>query len=125
MLPFGNVRLTPTWPHGFQLSGSGHTSRVPEPQERHIVLRRMGLDWVGNPGLAPSRNTGIDGVFSFRRHGLYLGSNCYLNLVEDYITTDRQQKINMFSGVMNGFAGSYQNVDAKLYGGEMEAGKHA
>jgi len=86
-----------------------------------MALRRMGSDWVGNPELAASRNTGFEGTFSFRHTGLYLGSNAYYNWVGDYITINRQPKLNMVSGVMNGFARSYQNVDARLYGGELEA----
>ena len=55
------MRLSYSSPLGFDISaGVGHTSRVPEPQERFIGLRRMGSDWVGNPALSPSRNTGVE-----------------------------------------------------------------
>jgi iron complex outermembrane receptor protein len=122
MLPSGNVRLSYNSPLGFEVSGGvGHTSRVPEPEEQYYALRRMGSDWVGNPSLAPSQNTGVDGAFSFRRHGLFFGSSVYFDRVKDYITVNSQQKINMVAGVMNSLARSYQNVAARLYGGELEA----
>jgi len=121
-MPSGNARLSYNLPYGLEFNlGVGHTSRVPEPQERFLALRRMGSDWVGNPGLTASHDTGVDGAFSFHHHALFLSSNVYFNQVKDFITINRQQKINMVPGVMNGFARSYQNVDARLYGGEMEA----
>jgi iron complex outermembrane receptor protein len=122
VLPSGNIRLSYQSPLGFEVSGGiGHTSKIPEPQERYFALRRMGSDWVGNPTLSPSQNTGVDGAFSFRHHGLFFGSSVYFNRVKDYITIDGQQKVNMVSGVMNSLARSYQNVAARLYGGELEA----
>jgi iron complex outermembrane receptor protein len=121
-VPSGNVRLSYRMPSGFEVSlGVGHTARLPEPQERYVALKRMGSDWVGNPGLTPSRNTGFDGTMSFRHHGLYLGSSLYFNQVNDFITVNRTPKTNVVPGVMNSFARSYQNVDAKLYGFDAEA----
>jgi len=120
--PSGNVRLRYSAPHGFEISGGvGHTARIPEPQERYFALRRMGSDWVGNPGIEPSRNTGADATVTFRHSGLFLASAFHLDRVRDYITIYRQPKVNMVAGIMNSSARSYQNVDARLYGGELEA----
>ncbi len=79
----------------------------------------MGTDWVGNPGLKPSRNTGFDGVVSFRHRGLLLESNLYWSHIADYIAVIPRTKQNMLPGVMNTKARSYQNTDARMYGGEM------
>ncbi len=87
-----------------------------------MALKRMGSDWVGNPALSPSRNTGVDGTFAYRHATLYLGTNLYFNSVRDFITINNQRKVNMVTGVMNSLARSYQNVDARIYGGELEGG---
>jgi iron complex outermembrane recepter protein len=49
-------------------------------------------------------------------------SSLYLNRVQDFVTINNQPKMNMVAGIMNSFARSYQNVDARLYGGDLEAG---
>ena len=59
VLPVGYGRAT--WRHdsGWTLGvGVGHAARVPDQQERFYALQRAGSDWVGNPTLSPSRNTG-------------------------------------------------------------------
>ena len=117
--PSGNVRLSFKAPIGIVFSGGvGHTVRVPDARERYFALKKMGTDWVGNPELKPSRNTGFDGGLSFRHEGLLLESNLYLNYINDYISVVPQARVNMVAGVMNKNARSYQNVDAKIYGGE-------
>lgn len=118
--PSGNVRLSVTTSLGLQFTGGiGHTVRVPDARERYFGLKRMGTDWVGNPGLKPSRNTGLDGGVSFRREGLLVESNLYLNRIADYVTVIPQAKVNMVAGVMNGNARTYQNADARIYGGDI------
>lgn len=117
--PSGNARVGYKTPFGLQISGGvGHTVRVPDARERYFALKRMGTDWVGNPELKPSRNTGVDAVIAFRRQGLLLESNLYLNYIDDYISVVPQTKANMVSGVMNSKARSYKNVNARMYGGE-------
>ena len=117
--PSGNARLSLKAPLGFTVSGGvGHTVRVPDARERYFALKRMGTDWVGNPELEPSRNTGFDGGVTFRHEGLLLESNLYLNYISDYVTLIPQAKVNMVPGVMNTNARSYQNADATMYGGE-------
>jgi iron complex outermembrane receptor protein len=117
--PSGNVRFSFKAPLGIMISGGvGHTVRVPDARERYFSLKRMGTDWVGNPELKPSRNTGLDGGISFRHEGLLLESNLYLNYINDYVAVIPQAKVNMVVGVMNKNARSYQNVGAKMYGGE-------
>jgi len=117
--PSGNARLSYKAPFGLQVSGGvGHTVRVPDARERYFALKRMGSDWVGNPELNPSRNTGFDAGISFRRQGLLLESNLYLNYIDDYVNVVPQAKANMVAGIMNSKARSYQNIDSRIYGGE-------
>jgi iron complex outermembrane receptor protein len=88
--PSGNVRLNFRTPVGIHISGGvGHTVRIPDARERYFALRKMGSDWVGNPDLKPSRNTGLDGAISFRRNGLLLESNLYFNFVAEYLSYQR------------------------------------
>ncbi len=120
--PSGNARVSIKAPLGLQFSaGAGHTVRVPDARERYFALKRMGTDWVGNPELKPSRNTGFDGGLSFRRRGLMLEANTYMNYIDDYVAVIPQLKTNMVPGVMNSKARSYANINAKLYGSEFLA----
>ncbi|MCG3193771.1 MAG: Vitamin B12 transporter BtuB [Thermoanaerobaculia bacterium] len=118
--PSGSVRLVYRPGMGIEVSGGvGSNVRVPEPNERYYALKRMGVDWVGDPELDPSRNTGLDLAFSYRRSGLALSLNMFANHVGDYITVHEQKRVNMAPGIMNTQARSYANVDADLYGGEL------
>jgi iron complex outermembrane receptor protein len=118
----GNARLSYRSGFGLEIGGGvGHTVRVPDARERYFALKRMGTDWVGNPMLEPSRNTGFDGGVSFRHQGLLLESNVYLDYIRDYISVVPRSKVNMISGVMNTNSRSYQNVNARMYGGEFLA----
>ena len=120
--PSGNVRFV--WRDGGGVefgAGIGHTARVPEPNERYFGLKRKGSDWVGDPDLDPSRNTGLDLSVSVRRSGFYLGASLFGDSVHDYITVHGQPRIHAVPGVMNTIARSYVNNDATLWGGEVSA----
>jgi iron complex outermembrane receptor protein len=120
-LPAGKVRLA--WRHGdVELAaGIGHAARAPEASERYLGLRRMGTDWVGNPGLAPSRNTGLDAAFGLTHAGFRLDLGLYLSRVADYVTVYDQPRRTALPGVMNTMARSFANVDATLRGAEIMA----
>jgi iron complex outermembrane receptor protein len=121
--PSGNARITYAAGKGFKFAGGiGHTVRVPDARERYFALRRAGSDWVGNPLLEPSRNTGLDGSASFRHGGLFVTSGFFINRVDDFVTVRRATKANPISGVMNSNSRSYANVDARIYGSELELG---
>jgi iron complex outermembrane receptor protein len=118
--PSGSARISYRSAFGLELSGGvGHTVRVPDARERYFALKRMGTDWVGNPDLKPSRNTGLDASISFRQGSLMVESNLYLNYIRDYVSVVSRTKANMVPGIMNTKARSYQNVDARMHGGEI------
>ncbi|KAA0254976.1 MAG: TonB-dependent receptor [Acidobacteria bacterium] len=120
VLPSGSLRLSWRVAEGLEASaGVGHTTRVPEPNERYFALKRMGTDWVGNPDLAPSRNTGADLALAFRRAGLSLSASGFWNRVADWVAVHDQPKVESVPGVMNQKARSYANVDATLAGFEL------
>ncbi len=118
--PSGNIRVLYRPSSGIEFSaGLGSNVRVPEPNERYYALKRMGTDWVGNPELDPSRNTGIDLAVSYRKSGIFASVNLFASQISDYITVHEQKRINAAPGVMNSAARSYANVDAEMIGGEI------
>ena len=120
--PSGSVRLVFQPSDGTEISGGlGSKVRVAEPSELYYALKRTGSDWVGNPALSSSRNTGLDVALSVRRSGIYAGASLFANRVSDFVTLHDQALVNMTPGVMNTSARSYANVDATLLGGEMNA----
>ncbi len=103
-----------------QLAGGvGHSARVAEGNERFFGLRRMGADWVGNPGLEPTRNTGVDGSVTIDGRGHSLSVNAYVNRVDSYVAVYMARRVAMVPGVMNTTARSFANVDAVLRGFEV------
>jgi iron complex outermembrane receptor protein len=121
--PSGKLRLTYHAAPGLELSGGlGHTVRVPEQNERYFALQRMGSDWVGNPDLVPTRNTGVDAALTFETRGFYLGGSLYFNWIADSVVLHDQEKANAIPGVMSPKARSYSNLDATMWGGEIDAG---
>ncbi len=120
--PAGKVRLTWAPRQDLTISGGiGRTVRVPDPQERFFGLRRMGSDWVGNPSLESTTNTGVDLQAGYRRPGLYLTGSVYRDSLDNFIAVYRQARRPGAAGVMNPAARSWRNVDATMTGGEVEA----
>ncbi len=120
--PSGHVRVFFRPSDGLEISGGlGSNVRVAEPNERYYAAKKMGSDWVGNPDLAPVRNSGVDVAVSLRGKGLYGSVSFFANQVSNYVAVHEQPKINMAPGVMNTTAKSYANVDATLLGGEATA----
>ena len=86
VMPSGRAKLTYQVRKDLDVAAAvGHTARVAEANERFFALRRMGTDWVGNPDLAPARNTGVDLSLSLHRPRVTLTANRYANAVHDYI----------------------------------------
>ena len=110
------------FPAGLELQlGLGHIVRVPDARERYFALKRMGADWVGNPALDPSRNTGLDGAVSYRTSALLLSASFYYNDIQNYVYVRNKSKVNPVAGLKNIKARSYQNIDARIYGSELQA----
>jgi iron complex outermembrane recepter protein len=118
-LPAAQARLA--WHRGaWDLAlGVGHAARAPEATERYLALRRMGSDWVGNPGLEPSRNTSLDASATLTKAGFRVEAALYRSRVADYVTVYDQPRRLVVPGVMNAVARSFANVDATLTGGEV------
>jgi iron complex outermembrane receptor protein len=103
------------------VAGLGHTVRAPDPQERYFALKRMGSDWVGNPELRPTANTGAH-LGATYHYGRALASvSIYRDWLTDFITVHGQRRINAVPGVMNTMARSFDNVDARMLSAEFTA----
>jgi iron complex outermembrane receptor protein len=95
-------------------AGVGHTYRIPDLQERYFALRRMGTDWVGNPALRPTRNTGLQLGATYRVRRALASVSVSREWVADFITVHGQRRLHAVPGIMNPSARSYANVDARL-----------
>jgi iron complex outermembrane receptor protein len=122
LLPTGYLRARWRADDGWSVMiGAGHSTRPPDQQERFYALKRMGSDWVGNPGLSPSRNTGIDTELRYTSRGIDAGVAAFVYRVDDNIRVVNQPRAFMVPGVMNTVARSYANVDALTRGVEANA----
>jgi len=118
--PSGNVWLSYSLPLRLELfAGVGRSVRFPDPAERFTVLKRKGTDWIGNPNLEPTRNTEADLGFQYRDRRFMVRPTIYYSDLADYITVHNQPRVNAVPGVINAAARSFENVQAKIYGGEL------
>ena len=121
IFPSGHLQLTYELAAGLNLGLSvGHTVRIPDARERYFALKRAGSDWVGNPNLNVSRNTGVDASLSFQTGAFLFRGDAFTNGVRDYITVVDQTKLNDVPGIMNTRARTYENVNARISGTEAQ-----
>lgn len=120
---------TDTYPSGYILGkynidkrnnvyiGFGHTVRVPDPIERYIALSGM-FPWYGNPNLKPTKNNEVDvGGEFYPTNNLGLKLNLFYSDLTDYIYL-RQYQATCLIGPGTCTYTTYQNIDAKIYGGD-------
>ncbi len=120
--PSGHLQLDYELAAGLDLGlGLGHTVRIPDVRERYFALKRAGSDWVGNPDLAVSRNSGLNVFLSYQAGSLSLRGDVFYNGIRDYVTIVDQAKVNAVAGIMNTHARTYENVDARIAGLETQA----
>jgi len=120
--PSGKVRVAYRPAEGLTITGGlGHAVRVPDPQERYFALRRMGSDWVGNPYLVPTTNTGVELGVSWRAGILFLNAVAHRDALGSMVGVYEQPRVTAVPGVTNLSARSYRNVDATMTGAEVQA----
>lgn len=118
----GKVRVIRRIGTHVELSGGiGRTVRVPDPQERFFGLKRMGTDWVGNPGLVPTVNTGVSAAVTYRHRALTTSFSASYDDLAGLVTLHPQSKLSTVAGVMNALARSYANVDGRMANAELSA----
>ncbi len=120
--PTGKIRLAYKPVESLTINaGLGHTVRVPDPQERYFALKRAGSDWVGNPFLVPTTNTGVEVGAAWRVGRLFLNAAAHRDALGNNIGVYQQARVAMVPGVMNSYARSYRNTDGTITGAEVEA----
>jgi iron complex outermembrane recepter protein len=121
-LPVGYARAAWQIREGWTLTfGAGHAARVPDQQERYYALQRGGTDWVGNPRLQPSRNTGVDVALRRTFGGADASVSAFSYRVQNHVLLVQQRRLVPMPGVMNTVARSYANVAAHVRGLEAAA----
>lgn len=112
-----SLRLVQRIGRGIDLTaGIARTSRAPDPRERYFGLKRMGVDWVGNPIVDPPVTTGTEVGVTWSAGSSVLTARAWADRVDGFITLYGQERIHMVPGVMNPNAQTYTNVDAVLRG---------
>ena len=118
----GSLRLEWAPMAGLEVwAGAGSVVRFPDAQELFFGLRRMGADWVGNPGLRPSRNTGLDAGAQWRGGPVLVRFEAFSDRIDGFVVPYSQRRVRMVPGVMNPAAKSYANVVAEMRGFEASA----
>jgi outer membrane receptor protein involved in Fe transport len=78
----------------------------------------MGSDWVGNPTLSATGNTGLNADVTYQHQRIAASVSVYRDWLGDFIAVEPQAKINNVNGVMNRAAQSYQAASARMTSGE-------
>jgi iron complex outermembrane receptor protein len=121
--PSANARLTLGVTSSLEaFAGVATSVRIPDAQERYINHRRMGADWVGNPGLRPARNNETNLGLNLRNGRWFVRTLGFYHGLDDFIVVHNQSRRTPVPGVMNLRARSYENVAARMYGGEFSYG---
>ena len=103
----------PAW----ELSATlGRAVRPPGPEERYFALRRMGTDWVGDPGLDPAVNHQLGPACE--RDRIAGNLDAWYSEVDGYITVVEVARQQPVPGVMNPRARSWANQDVRMWGAE-------
>jgi iron complex outermembrane receptor protein len=119
----GFLRYEHPLDNGWNLSASlSRSVRTADANERYLAASNMApsLRWIGNPGLAPEKHHQAELGLSGGGSAWTLAGSLFYNRVDDYILRDRahgQEGILQTDG-----ATIYRNVEARLWGGEIEAG---
>ncbi len=105
----------PAW----ELSATlGRAVRPPGPEERYFALRRMGTDWVGDPGLDPAVNHQLELGLRFQGGRIAGNLDAWYSEVDGYISVVEVARQQPVPGVMNPRARSWANQDVRMWGAE-------
>jgi iron complex outermembrane receptor protein len=101
-------------------AGLSRTVRTADATERFIASDNMTASsiWVGNPGLEPEAHHQLDIGLNHQEQDYSAGVTLYYDQVDDYILRDRARGQDGI--LLSDLATIYRNVDAELYGVDME-----
>lgn len=101
--------------------GISRTLRTADATERYLAANNMNTArrWVGNPDLDPEAHHQLDVGWARRWERSDLSVSVYYDRVGDFILRDRAHAQDGI--LLNDDASIYRNVDAELYGLDLEA----
>ena len=121
-MPSGYVRVVWRPSHAVTVAaGLGRTARTPDPRERYFALQRGGSDWVGNPDVEATTNTGASLQATWQGRGFFLSAALFDDTLRDAVVIHKQQRQHAVTGVKSTSAFSYANTGARKRGGEVTA----
>lgn len=121
--PSANFRVNFRVADGWDLfAGAGSTVRAPDAQERFLMQKRMGSDRSGNPLLAPTRNTEYTVGLNAGSGALYVKPVVFYSRLSGLVVMHQQWRVAQVTGMLNPYARSFANADARLYGYEVSYG---
>lgn len=94
-------------------AGAGRSYRAPAPLELYIVAQNG--TWVGNPNLEPTENNELDLGGEYKGQTYSLEGSLFYSSLKDYIYPSAVR-------VMGINRKTYENIDAKIYGGVIGGG---
>ena len=102
---------------GMVYAGLSRTVRTADASERFLASNSMQPSgrWVGNPGIDPEKHQQFEVGMQLQRNAWDLSTSIYYNDVDDYILRDRFHQVGNNATI-------YRNVDATLYGAEINLG---
>jgi iron complex outermembrane recepter protein len=119
--PTANVRMTFALPKSSEFFlGAGTTGRIPDAEERYFGRKNMAGVTVGSPLLPVTRNTEFTAGMNIKRGASYIKPVLFYSMLGDYIVLHNQPRVNTLPGEPGAAtARAYENVDARIYGGEI------
>jgi iron complex outermembrane receptor protein len=120
--PSGFALIERRWGEAALYAGLGHGARVPDPQERYIVVDRpgTGTDWVGNPALGVVRATEFTAGTRLQAGPVRLAGRAFHSRLENFVVLQRLAPA-AGSAANAARTESYLGIDADLTGAEVEA----
>jgi len=79
---------------------------------------RVNMSWIGNPALTPEKHHQLDMGFGIQKSRWHILFSAYYNHVTDYIFRDRAHGQDGI--LLNNNALVYRNIDARIWGFELE-----
>jgi outer membrane receptor protein involved in Fe transport len=101
-------------------AGVAATVRLPDAQERYFSQRRTGSDWVGNPGLNPTRGMEANLGINLRKKSFFVKPALFWNSLSDFIVVQNQLRRAVVAGVVNTTARSSVRYGRRVWFAEME-----
>jgi iron complex outermembrane recepter protein len=101
--------------------GISHSLRTADATERYLAANNVNpaSRWIGNPDLAPEEHSQFELGATSGGESWMVTSSVFFDRVEDYILRDRAR--GQSDVLRSDGATIYRNVDARLFGGEVDA----